>query len=187
MVKRIFRLLLLFFVVFFGGIGVFLYTQKDQPKTTADLENVKLPTVVVAESPDASQTSPDGKRTLTMKTVTSGDLTTYSFTDGSTVLFTKTLPKDSKMGIPSNTWSPDDKKFFVKETNSGNTNYYVIPGEDNVADLFKQKYPAATLQEITGWADPGLLILNVNIDGKDASFWYELTSKSFIRLSNRFN
>ena len=186
MVKRIFRLSLLFFVVFFGGIGVFLYTQKGQPKDI-NIENVKLPTVVVAEAPDASQISPDGKRTLTMKVTTSGDLTTYSFTDGDTVLFTKTVSKDSQMSIPFNTWSPDDKNFFVKETHSGVTNYYAVPGEENVADLFREKYPTATLQEITGWADRTLLVLNVNIDGKDGSFWYDLASKSFIRLSNRFN
>lgn len=186
MVKRIFRLLLLFFVVFFAGIGVFFFTQKGQPKN-AVLESVKLPTVVVAEAPDASQITPDGKRTLTMKTTNSGDLTTYSFTDGDQVLFTKTVSKDSQMSIPYNTWSPDDKNFFVKEVNSGVINYYVVPGEDNVADLFRQKFPTAKLQEITGWADRALLIVNANLDGNDVSFWYDLTSKGFIRLSNRFN
>jgi hypothetical protein len=184
--KRIFKSLLLFFFVIAAASGVYIFTQQSSASNYTS-ENVKLPTVVAAETPSPTQVSPDGKKTLTMKTSEANGITTYSFYSGDTNMFYKDLTNDSAMSIPFNTWSVDDKYFYVRETTPNQTNYYVIPGQINITDKFTEKYPTYKLQDVTGWASPTLLIVNANTGSADISFWFDLTSQSFIRLSNRFN
>lgn len=145
--------------------------------------------ILAAEPQATTQISPDGKEALTMKKETSGDSTTYSFTTQKGFLFTKTVSKGVTFSIPFNTWSPDNKYVFVKEDAGSTVNYWVYPGEINVTNFFVQKLPNFKLGDITGWASNTLLIVNTNNpDGSEGpSFWFELPSKSFIRLSNRFN
>jgi hypothetical protein len=184
--KRIFKSLILFFIVIVSATGIYIFTQK---KSTNDYseQNVKLPSVVAAQTPPPTQVSPDGKETLTMRTSQANGITTYSFYDGNTLLFKKDLNDGSIMSIPFNTWSVDNKYIFLRESTPMATNYYVIPGEINITDKFTEKFPTYKLQDVTGWASPTLLIVNANNGTSDISYWFDLTSQSFIRLSNRFN
>lgn len=87
----------------------------------------------------------------------------------------------------------------MRENVNNTVNYYVftITGEPfaggdqylTPASVFAQKYPDLKLDEITGWADGTLLILNSNKGSGDQgpSFWFDLGSKTIIQLSRRFN
>lgn len=136
-----------------------------------------------------TQNSPDGKKILTMKKASSGNEITYTFSDADTVVFTRIVNQATTLSIPFNSWSPDDKYFFVKETTPNTTNYYVYPSETNITDFFTQKLPNSKLVDVTGWASPTLLIVNTNkMDGGVSySYWFDITSKSFIQLATRFN
>ena len=59
----------------------------------------------------------------------------------------------------------------------------------NIQDLFSQKQPDYSITDVTGWADPNLIIVNAkkNNDGQLVSFWFEVSSQSFIQLSTYFN
>ena len=186
--KQIFKIVSTSLILITAIGSIFLLIQKSNQKnylTTA----IKLPTTIVAEDVPLSQISPDGTKTLTMNTSTSDNQVTYSFFTNSNpeISFTKTLTKASKFSIPFNTWSPDNKYVFIKETTPSTVNYYVLPGETNVSTKFKEKYPDHSLQEITGWAAPNLLIVNASKGNSNLSFWFDLSTKTFISLSNRFN
>ena len=145
-----------------------------------------------------SMDSPDGKATLTMKTTTDKNSITYFFST-SNLIYTKITTKDDVFSIPFNTWSPDKKYVFLKETKGSTTNFLLLnatgaPFKDNsqfinVSDVFAQKLPIYTLTDTTGWAAGTLLIINTNkADGSEGpSFWFDLSSSTFIQLSNRFN
>lgn len=137
----------------------------------------------------ATQISPDGKVTLTMTKALDGSLSTYTFSAGGVTLATRNAPVGDSYQIPFNTWSPDDKSFFVKENNNGQINYFVYPGGINVSDIFKANLPNYVLTDATGWAAPTLLILNTNnTDGAEGpSYWFDITYKEFTLLSRRFN
>lgn len=137
----------------------------------------------------ATQISPDGKVTLTMTKTLNGGLSNYTFSSSGITMATRTGLTSDSYQIPFNTWAPDDKSFFVKENNNGQLSYFAYPTGDNVADIFKQKFPNYVLTDITGWAAPTLLILNTNnADGTvGPSYWFDTASKGFTLLSTRFN
>ncbi len=182
------KYLLLILIIFssFGFIAFFLQSQSTNKFSSVN--SVKLPTKVEALDVNSSlsASSPDGKKNLTMKIQTKNDGSTYSFYIENELLFTRTLA-NGKMSIPYNTWSIDDKHVFLKEEVTSGTNFYLEPEGINVSEKFKEKFPDYKLQDVTGWGGENLLVINAN-DGKDdISFWFDITSKSFIRLSNRFN
>lgn len=185
--KQIFKIVSISLILVVALASIFFLVQKNSD--TKQTETVKLPTSVAAENlPDpTSQVSPDGSHTLTLKSSTSGAQTTYSFYTADKLLLSTTIPTESYFSIPFNTFSPDNKYVFVKEVTPTKTNYHVLPGNINVTTLFAEKYPAYTLQEITGWAAPNLLIVNASTGTSNISLWFDLTTTSFITLSNRFN
>lgn len=136
--------------------------------------------------------SPDGRSTILMDKKSSGESTDYSFTindaDGKGfLLFSKSLALSSKISVPLNTFSPDNKNIFLKEDDS----FYVWSVSDgsslNISQLFSEKLPDLKLLDITGWAAPGLLIVNTqNPDGEKRSYWFEVPSQSFIQLATNF-
>ena len=56
-------------------------------------------------------------------------------------------------------------------------------------ELFAQKYADYKITDVTGWAAPTLLVVNTDkLDGTvGPSFWFDVASLSFTRLSTRFN
>lgn len=178
----------------------------------ADGERAKIaeiPKFEATKTPSPAQTTlvvaPDGKKTLSMRTDKRTDGVTQTFSMSSkgenvfSSVYSKTMAGEPAISIPFNTFSPDDKYFFLKETVGGTQNYFVLASSGspvatdsqtlNVSEFFAKKLPDYTLTEVTGWAAPTLLV--VNTDKKDGtqgpSFWFDLSTKSFILLSNRFN
>ncbi|MBI1863741.1 hypothetical protein HYS03_00830 [Candidatus Woesebacteria bacterium] len=149
--------------------------------------------------------SPDGKFSLTLKKHKNQNTITYSFfvkdveKNEEILIFTKELVSPDSISIPFNSFSPNNKYLFLKEQANTQTNYYVMStnltpfknGEKylSVSDFFTKKYDKLTLEDITGWADPNLLVLNTNtLEGKPSySLWFEISSNSFIQLATRFN
>ncbi len=193
--KIILSIIIIALVVFL----LFLFLQNYKNNNSVPL-GIQIPTTITANAanPDVSIISPDGKTNLTMKTVVDNNSIIYTFTTNN-LIYTKTTTKDDIFAIPFNSWSPDNKYVFLKETNGNTTSFLVlnssgVPFKDgsqyiNISDNFTQKLNNYKLDDITGWAAGTLLVLNTNkIDGeKGPSFWFDLTSSTFIQLSNRFN
>ncbi|MBI4029396.1 MAG: hypothetical protein HY376_03445 [Candidatus Blackburnbacteria bacterium] len=159
----------------------------------------ELPKVVSVESPDM-------KQTLTMKeqknaiSVTHTFLTSFEKEYAQQQVFTKTVDLPTTITIPFNAWSPGGNKYlFLKETGGGDDSYIVLTSVGkpvakdlqtvNVEELFAQKYTDYKITDVTGWAAPTLLVVNTDkLDGTAGpSFWFDVTTLSFIRLSTRFN
>jgi hypothetical protein len=149
--------------------------------------------------------TPDGTKTLTMKRQKVDSYLVYSFftsakSDNSEkLIFRKVLISSQSLSIPYNTWSPDNVYFFLKETTPTVNNYYVFNSSGssfpdgsqyvNIQDLFSQKLPQYTIDEVTGWGAPDLIIVNAkkNERRQKYSFWFEVSSQSFIQLSTYFD
>ena len=149
--------------------------------------------------------SPDGKWNLTMKEVKNKEGKTYTFSivdesnGNSKEIYTKTVSTEATMSIPLNTFSPDDKYVFVKEVGPTDTSYFVMTttgveiAKDTqtfeIVSLFAEKHPNYKIIDATGWGGMNLIVFNTDkvSGGIGPSFWFEVPSKSFIQLSNRFN
>ncbi len=139
--------------------------------------------------------SPDGKKDLIMEKQLKGDLVNYSFSvldkeeNILTFLYSKNLAKSEAIDIPFNTWSPDNKYIFIKE--EGVYYLWLLSAETTtpikISELFTEKYKELSLDEITGWAAPGLLIVNAKTtDGVQSSLWFDVVNQNFIPLATTF-
>jgi hypothetical protein len=163
-----------------------------------------LPVAKAGTSNEASVESPDGKLTLKMQENKGKEGTTYIFwisgSDGSAKeIFRKTTPLGSALSIPFNTFSPDGKYVFLKEANDSNADYLVLSvagtwlTKDSqtleISGLFADKYPDYKITDATGWGGPTLVVINTDriSGGEGPSFWFDVGSRSFIQLSNRFD
>ncbi len=201
------------------GLGiVFTYFRSSSQKTVYVTEAMPAtpsssPLPVINQETQKTATSwpsPDGKIFLTMKTEPAADAgTNYIFqvspnaTESGLLVFSKTEPVSTTLTIPFNTWSPDNKYFFIQEHDGTQTKSLVFKATGelfsenepflDVNTLFEGKKSGFILGEVTGWAAPTLLIVNTkSVDEKTGelqsgpSFWFEITRKSLTRLSNTF-
>lgn len=181
------------FVVFW------VFHSRSQPSGIA---STPPPVPVALAAEPAIVTSPDGKMSLTMKQNKINGATTYTFlmTDNSNNLqkeiFTKTEANGVTLSIPNNAFSPDNKYVFLKETGGKQMNYFILSStlssDSNVpievSDL-TANYQDFVITDVTGWGGIDLLIINTDKAGGGVgpSFWFDVKSNSFIRLSTRFN
>lgn len=152
----------------------------------------------VEASQVTSMDSPDGKLTLMMKTVKNQNEIIYSFTVSGKEIFTKTTDLSTVISIPGNSWSPNNKYVFLKESGSSGPAFFalsatVLSSEQNdqtanITNLFSQKYPDLSIGDVTGWGGMNLIIVNsAKSDGsRGPSFWFEMPGRGFIQLSTRF-
>lgn len=182
-------------------IGVFAYVAYDNNKvqiqSQVEYKPVNTPKTANAQGPKLTTVgSPDGKMSLTMKE-DGTDSIFYTFllkdegTGTSKQIFTKTASVGAILTIPLNTFSPDNKYVFLKETYGGKNSYFVPQGGEEVkfSDLFADKYEDYVITDVTGWGGVNLIVINTDKTegGIGPSFWFDVTSNSFILLSNRFN
>lgn len=199
MVKRL-RLFLLFLVLF---AGFFVLNNTKSPV----IPLVSFPEPIPTTTPPKETTviAPDMKQTLIMKEQKDSESVRHSFLtvdkEGETPkqVFSKTVDAERSISIPFNTWSPGNKYLFLKEASFGKGNYIVLTSNGsplsknfqtvNIGDLFNEKYSDYIITDVTGWAAPTLIIVNTNnADGTTGpSFWFDVTTLSFIKLSIRFN
>ncbi len=201
------------------GLGiVFFYfrssTQRTEYVTEATSQQPTVsPLPVITQLTQATETSwpsPDGKVFLKMTTKpeTSSEIR-YSFfvsktaTESGQLVFEQTNPTNTFFSIPFNTWSPDNKLFFIQEHHPDLVRNLVFKasGQPFASDApfldvnaeFENKKSGFVFGEVTGWAAPTLLIVNTkSVDDKTsevsvgASFWFETSRKSLTRLSSTF-
>lgn len=191
---------------------------RENQKVMATIEPSRqnIPTPLPSPSPEPPKPtvtewpSPNGKSILVMKkTVKNGDAAqsgsaTFSFfvkTEANPVehlVFSKSLDPESALYIPFNSWSPDNKHFYVQEKTGSVIKTFVFnaSGEPfsggepllDVDTLFAAKDVGFDLKEVTGWAAPTLLIVNSKTpdDQNGPSYWFDITRKSVTRLSTSF-
>lgn len=174
------------------------------------LKPQSIPIQAIAEAeitPNPEQTwlanSSDGKINLEMKQKKNGSTITWTLTakqgeEAANTIWWQTLPADTTISIPLNTVSPDNKYMFLKQTGPDKNRYLVLAtsgkplksGAQTVefAELFEAKHPEYKISEVTGWGGMNLIVLNTDkaTGGIGPSFWFDLSGKSFIQLSNRF-
>ena len=150
--------------------------------------------------------APDGKYTFSVenKILDNGNLTqTFSMTNEAdkttAVIYTKESAKENVITVPYNSFSPDDKYIFLEYPSGGKLIHIVLRTDgldiktDNkfveIESSFSQKNPDYKITEVTGWGGINLIVFNTNNkDGElGPSWWYDVTSFSFILLSTRFN
>ncbi|MCR4326310.1 MAG: hypothetical protein NUV52_01495 [Candidatus Roizmanbacteria bacterium] len=153
----------------------------------------------------SSMDSPEGSKTLVLQKTQDDKGATYSaFVSAKSdeqiqqVLSIPALDSEI-MAIPFNTWSPDNSYlFFTKKTPTVNQ-YLVLNSSGewfanntpylSVQELFVDQVPDYSIEDVTGWAGPNLLIVNaksVEDENTKVSFWLDVPSQSFIQLSTYF-
>lgn len=150
---------------------------------------------------NTSQISSDGKMTLNLRTIQNKNGSeTYDITSSAspTFMFSKTLPLNESISIPYNTWSPDNKYFFIQEDTGAGTSVMVFNANgDSFAngnqylDLtgdFSKYAPNALFDQASGWAANNLIfILTKNSDGSEGtSYWYGVPDESITPLATKF-
>lgn len=158
----------------------------ETPPVTAHAQASPVPTHM-------AQISPDGTHTVTLRT--KGDLSEILVNEK--LIATRSMEPDTILGVPFNTWSPDNKYFFLKATNNNKNEYLVMNSTGKsfadetpylmVGALFVKEHPETEIVDVTGWAAPTLLIINAKSDSEaKMSFWFDVQTQKFIRLSNYF-
>jgi hypothetical protein len=199
-----------FLISIAAGISVFFVIQKNnyQPQFSiaSGIPSVSVPAEVISPKVIiSSQISPDGTKKVIMKITENPDNTkTYDFSvsdeNGANeqFIFAKTLSSSNNMVIPFNTWSPDDKYFFIEQNAGGNKSVFVFKATGalftdtetylDAADSFIQKNTGNNFDEATGWASETLVIINTkkSDNTKGPSYWFEVPSKAIIQLSTEF-
>lgn len=209
-IKRQIELETVFLIAICAGISLFFVIQKNnyKPQLTvaSNTPSVQTPAEEVAPKVTVfTQMSPDGKKKVVMKVTENNDATkTYAFStanqDGTDeqFVFSKTSDLQKDMTIPFNTWSPDDKYFFVQEISNDSKNIYVFSatgaqfstGETylDLTDLFAKANTGNNFNQATGWASESLIIVNTTKENNSEgpSYWFEIPSKAIIQLSTKF-
>jgi hypothetical protein len=151
-------------------------------------------------------TSPDGKMTLLMETKKTSEnnfnqtlFITTTENKAPLNIYSKDSSNKEFVSIPFNTFSPDNKFIFLKLEIPDELNYFVLrtDGKDinkdghtiEIVKPFNAKYPGLKVTDVTGWGGRNLIVINTDTsEGKiGASYWFDLSNFSFIRLSTRFN
>ncbi len=185
------------------GVAV-VRSGKEQKAIPSFAAPSKLPAASRTTKPNPSPSvtsvnSPDGKMTLNMDTKRGSDgSVTWTFSVAGNQIFTEILPGDASFTIPFNTFSPDNKYIFLQKKISGAVTYPVLSTSGSsiskdgqgleIVSLFSEKFPDYKVTDVTGWGGINLIVFNTDktAGGTGPSFWFEVPTKSFIRLSNRF-
>ncbi len=147
--------------------------------------------------------SPDGKMIATLdETIQSSGNTILSVTvqdaeksEEAVTILKSAYPAGTKLVLPKNAWSPNNRYLFLKEEGGTGSSFFVFNsnGEPfsetseyiDVVSGFTSKNTGFELRDVTGWDSNTLLhIKAANKEGSRANFWFEIPSSSVIRLSH---
>lgn len=201
----------IFLITIVAAASLFFVVQRNnnyQPQfsVASAIPAMSAPTeVITSKIAISSQISPDGTKKVAMKVTQNPDNTsTYDFSTmdrngaNEKPIFTKTLDSSKSMTIPFNTWSPDNKYFFIQENAGDNKSVFAFQASGaafsdgelyfDVTDLFKKRNTGNNFGEATGWASESLIIINTTKEDntKGPSYWFELPSKAILILATEF-
>lgn len=209
-IRRQIELETIFLIAIAAGVSMLLVMQRNNYQSQFSIASGVPPLsssaeVVSSKVTISSQISPDGTKKVIMRvTENSDDTVTYSFSTADEnganeqQVFTKTVDSSSNMTVPFNTWSPDDKYFFVQENTGGNKSVFAFkatgePFSDSekyldATDSFIKQNTGNNFDVATGWASETLIIINTTKadNTKGPSYWFEVPSKAVIQLSTEF-
>ncbi len=203
----------MFLITITAMAGLFLAISINKPelkifptRTAIDANSIEtsLPTEIPLPESKVSEISSDGSKKVILKTRQNKDetksvkLSTEDSGGGEQqVIFDITLEKDKSIIIPYNTWSPDNKYFFIRENTSAGTEIMVFnakgepfaSGETylDLTGLFRKQEAGNNFSEATGWASETLIIVNAATkDNTKISYWFEVPDKAVMQLSTVF-
>jgi hypothetical protein len=189
--RKIFLIFALVVIAVLVGANVYINRKGLTVSQTSLAPQTKTVIPPVEASDIKSVDSPDGKKTLSMRITKNQSGVTYAFSVSGKEIFAKTVDPTVSFSIPLNSWSPDNKYVFLKETAATGVKFFVLSASDdsssqndqtaNITDLFAKKYPDLKIKDVTGWGGINLVIVN-----SDSSFWFEMPTHSFIQLSTHF-
>jgi len=185
-----------------GGL-VFISAKRAERKVPEFVSYASVETDITAKHGEESVASPDAKSTLTIITKDIGEgvvsqtfLVSVSDEDGEGVeVFSQDSQSDELVEVPFNTFSPDNKYILLRQKNE----YLVVRSDGveikgsgpyvKVAESFHKEYPDFVVTDVTGWGGTNLIIVNTNYPNGDIgpSFWFDVSSLTFTRLTTRFN
>lgn len=204
--KRHFNLLILVFILVGALAGAWVLRTGNSQKPEQAFAAPLITEVVPSPAPQAKQDetnstvlSPNGKMLLKMTKKTIQNSNVWKITANDKEIFNATLPSEVNIELPFNAFSPDNKYIFLKETVGGMKSYPVLStsgaplGADGssmieFSSLFAQKYPDFKIVDVTGWGGVNLIVFNTDKaeGGSGPSFWFEVPTHAFIRLSTKF-
>lgn len=189
------------FILVLTLLTFFIASELNKNKNRTFKTSAAPPVITPIETESTnSMASPDGTKTLTIeKKDNFYTIFVSSNSDGKKVqIFRKQKINSSQLEIPYNTWSPDNIYFFLKEKNASVDDYLVFQSSGElfsnnlpyllIQEPFKINAPNFTLEEVTGWAAPNLIIVNAeqNDSGNKVSLWFEVPSQALIQLGTYF-
>jgi len=206
--KPFYKIVLLVLVILIGGLLILRYqTIIDSLQGKSSTAQIPQNIPIVEQSnasviQDSEVKTPDGSLKLVMHVDTKNRTKTYTFTvsdingNNAHPVLTKTITSGD-MSLPVNSWSPDNKYVFIQDNENGINGILVLKasGESfangqqylDVTSLFSQHITNYSFQEATGWAAPGLLIVETtdnNTGTRGVSYWFEISSQGFIQLAS---
>ena len=170
-------------------------------KEAVSIQPDRTDAVVMAQSEEKIKEvrSGDGKARLirVVKESTGGEVNyTLKVISGGAEreLFSKVVGPGASIDIPFNSWSPDNKQFFLQE-NDGQAMHYLVYREDggkyrdgqeyvNINEDWVKSKNNYAIKEVTGWEGNDLLRVTTSDSGgvKGPSFWFVISSRGFLRL-----
>lgn len=169
------------------GAGIYFIGNYQRARVNPSLVLSVTPPTPSPTPKAKDQVSPDGTQTVMLTTM--GEQIKIFVNDQQ--ISTKRIGPGEEFLVPFNTWSPNNKYFFLNLKKIIGDEYLVMKatGEESliVSELFVQAYPENTIVSVTGWASPTLLILNAKSEKEaDMSFWFDVQTHKFFRLSTYF-
>ena len=195
--KKSMKLKTIFFIFIITFITLFVFILSNNKKSQTITTSAATPPIITPIQVETVSVmdSPEGSKTLTID----GSLFVSSNPDGQKInIFKKEEIGALKLEIPYNTWSPDNVYIFLKLKTSPVDDYLVFQSSGDlfpnnlpyvsIQELFKINVPDYTIEDVTGWAAPNLLIVNTKANESDekVSFWFDVPSQSFIQLGTYF-
>lgn len=195
MIKKILSGVLIIVLV----VLVLKWTNREEP--SEDQSQPKEIKQISTTSSIPSATNLDGSLELSGLAEKKENEVNYSFYVVNTqsnmkkLLFETTTGLDRAFSIPRNSWSSDNKYFFIEKNTSEGQNYYVFKSDGSVFadekeyldvnEYWNKKGSSQTIKDVSGWAGPDLLMVYTsNADGTDGSkYWFVVSSRKFSQIS----
>lgn len=199
-----------FLIAAAAAVSIFLVIYKNddlqaQLRIITGIPTIQVPIEIIAPKVFvSSQISPDGEKKVILKATQDADSTTYEIytadenNANEKLIFTKILDSSSSMAVPFNTWSPDNKYFFIEQNEGGKKSVFVFEARGvqfaneaiylDATEAFEKQNTGSNFDKATGWASETLIIINTKKqDGeKGFSYWFEVPSKAIIQLATDF-
>ncbi len=189
--------------IFFVSLLFVFAIYRSTSQGTNTIINAQSGTVplVTTNKQISEQPSSDGTVKLTIKNQKPVDGNHYSLTVTNLLTkSTKTIFETTESSIifytiPDNSWSPDNKQFFITKNSPDSLTYLVFKADGSsylsdqkfldIGDLWSKTKSTLKIKTVTGWGGDNLLILNTveTSDTAGPNFWFVTSSRSFQQLS----